>query len=110
MAPDEILLSADEGNTFTTAAQVPNGPIDSFAAATGSVAVASGQGPLYRTTDGGASWKPVDAPSAAWSYLGFTDATHGVAIGDFGGGDHQQWRLYYTINGGKSYHLVSIGP
>ena len=109
MAPDEILLSSDEGNTFTAAAQVPDGPINSFAAATGSVAVASGQGPLYRTTNGGASWKPVDAPAANWTYLGFTDATHGVAIGAFGSGNQQDYRLYYTIDAGRSYHLVSIG-
>ena len=109
MAPDEILLSDNLGATFRTTAQVPNGPINSFAAASGSVAVASGQGPLYRTANGGASWKPVDAPSAGWTYLGFTDPTHGVAIGEFGGGKQQQYRLYYTTDAGKSYHLVSIG-
>ena len=110
MAPDEILLSSDEGRSFTAAAQGPNGPINSFAAATGSVAVASGQGPLYRTANGGSSWRPVDAPPADWTYLGFTDATHGVAVGDFGSGGHHQYRLYYTTDAGKSYHLVSIGP
>ena len=62
MAPDEVLLSADSGNTFTAAARVPDGPIDAFAAATGAVAVASGQGPLFRTTNGGASWTRVKAP------------------------------------------------
>lgn len=109
MAPDEILLSPDLGNSFTTAAQVPNGPIGAFAAASGTVAVASGQGPLYRTADAGASWTPVDAPSAGWSYLGFTDSTHGVAIGNFGSGGHQQTRLYYTTDAGASYHLVPFG-
>jgi hypothetical protein len=110
MAPDEILLSANSGNTFTTAAQVPDGPIDSFAAATGTVAVASSQGPLYRTGDAGASWSRVKAPSANWNYLGFTDATHGVAIGGFGKGGQQDHRLYYTTDAGVSYHLVTIGP
>jgi photosystem II stability/assembly factor-like uncharacterized protein len=110
MAPDDILLSSDSGNTFATAAQVPNGPIDAFAAASGTVAVASGQGPLYRTGDGGASWTRVKAPQANWTYLGFTDATHGVALGEFGSGNNQSYRLYYTITGGKSYHLVPIGP
>ena len=110
MAPDEVLLSHDLGRTFRAAAQVPNGPINSFAAASGSVAVASGQGPLYRTSNGGRTWKPADAPSGGWTYLGFTDRTHGVAIGDFGSGGHQQFQLYYTINAGRSYHLVSFGP
>ena len=110
MAPDEILLSSDSGNTFRAAAQVPNGPIGAFAAASGNVAVASGQGPLYRTTDAGASWTRVTAPSADWTYLGFSDPTHGVAIGNFGTGGHQYAQLYYTTDGGASYHFVPIEP
>jgi photosystem II stability/assembly factor-like uncharacterized protein len=110
MAPDEVLLSTNSGNTFTTAAQVPDGPIDSFAAATATVAVASGQGPLYVTTNAGASWAPSAAPPSNWTYLGFTDATHGVAIGEFGSnGSIKDGRLYYTIDGGASYHRVPIG-
>jgi photosystem II stability/assembly factor-like uncharacterized protein len=110
MAPDEVLLSTNSGNTFTTAAQVPDGPIDSFAAASGTVAVASSQGPLFRTGNAGASWARVKAPPANWTYLGFTDATHGVAIGGFGKGGQQDYRLYYTTDAGVSYHLVTIGP
>jgi hypothetical protein len=110
MAPDDILLSTNSGKTFATAAQVPDGPIDAFAAASSTVAVASGQGPLFRTTDGGASWSSVAAPSAGWTYLGFTDATHGVALGNFGTGRRQDSRLYYTTDAGASYHYVPIGP
>ncbi len=110
MAPDDILLSTNSGNTFTTAAQVPNGPIDAFSAASSSVAVASGQGWLYRTTNSGGRWIAADAPSANWTYLGFTDATHGVALGDFGTGRRQDSRLYYTTDAGASYHYVPIGP
>ena len=68
------------------------------------------KGPLFRTTDGGASWSRVAAPSAGWTYLGFTDATHGVALGNFGTGGRQDSRLYYTTDGGASYHYVPIGP
>lgn len=110
MALDEVLRSTDSGNTFAPAANVPDGPIDAFAAASPTVAVVSGQGPLFRTTDGGASWSPVAAPSAGWTYLGFTDATHGVALGNFGTGGRQDSRLYYTTDGGASYHYVPIGP
>jgi photosystem II stability/assembly factor-like uncharacterized protein len=110
MAPDVILLSTNSGNSFSSAAQVPDGPIDSFAAATAAVAVASGQGPLFHTSDAGASWTPVSAPAANWIYLGFTDATHGVAIGGFGKGGQQDYRLYYTTDAGASYHRVMIGP
>ena len=109
MAPDDIVLSRDLGDHFATAAQVPNGPIGAFAAASGSIAVASGQGPLYRTTNSGTSWRKVKAPLGNWTYLGFTDATHGVAIGEFGSGKRQQFRLYYTVDAGASYHFVPIG-
>ena len=110
MAPDEVLLSTDSGNSFRTAAHVPDGPIGAFAAASASVAVASGQGPLFRTADAGGSWTRVAAPSANWTYLGFSDQTHGVAIGSFGTGGHQYSKLFYTTNGGLSYHYVPIGP
>jgi hypothetical protein len=110
MAPDEILLSTDAGNTFHAAAQVPDGPINTFAAADGSVAVAAGQGPLFRTANGGAGWTRVAAPAGNWTYLGFSDPTHGVAIGSFGSGGHQYSKLYYTTDGGASYHYVPIGP
>lgn len=109
MAPDDIVLSRDLGNSFRTAAQVPDGPINAFAAASGTTAVASGQGLLYRTTDSGARWRRVRAPLGDWAYLGFTDATHGVAIGVFGGGRQQDRRLYYTTDAGRSYHFVPIG-
>ncbi len=120
MAPDEILLSSDSGSTFRTTSQVPDGPLGTFGAASGNAAVVSTQGPLYRTTNGGASWTPVTVQSAPgapvanlpanWTYLGFSTPSHGVAIGNFGTGGHQDLRLYYTIDGGASYHFVPIGP
>ena len=75
-----------------------------FGAASGSTAVVGGQ-QLYRTSNGGANYSPV-GPSGiqSWSYLGFTDSTHGVAVGFTG----SNWRLYYTTDGGLSYHLVPI--
>jgi photosystem II stability/assembly factor-like uncharacterized protein len=60
------------------------------------------------TSDGGSSWSPVRAPVADWAYLGFTDATHGVALGIFGSDGRQVWRLYYTTDAGASYHYVPI--
>ncbi len=32
-----------------------------------------------------------------------------MAIGEFGNGSKQNDRLYYTIDGGASYHPVPIG-
>jgi len=108
MAPDQVLLSTNSGNTFTAAAQVPDSPIDAFGAASGAVAVAAGQGPLFRTADGGGTWARVRAPSGDWTYVGFSDPTHGVAIGIFGSGVHQHSALYYTTDAGVSYHRVPI--
>jgi photosystem II stability/assembly factor-like uncharacterized protein len=76
-----------------------------FAAASATSAVV-GDTTLYRTADGGAGYRAIAAPAglSAWQYLGFTDATHGVAIGAFGRRD----RLYYTTDGGQTYHPVAI--
>ena len=56
---------------------------------------------LYVTGDGGAHYTSTGPPAIGFTYLGFTDATHGVAVGD--------GRLYYTTDGGQSYHRVTIG-
>ena len=110
MAPDDVILSTDSGASFNSTAAVPDGPLQAFAASSASSSVAAAQGPLMRTVNGGATWMQADAPSAAWTYLGFTDSTHGVAIGNVGTGGRQDWRLYYTIDAGASYHYVPIGP
>ena len=76
-----------------------------FAAASATTAVVGAQ-QLYRTGDGGESYTAVTGPTGitSWQYLGFTDATHGVAFGSAG----SQERLYYTTDGGVSYHPVAI--
>jgi photosystem II stability/assembly factor-like uncharacterized protein len=78
-----------------------------FAAASSTTAVYGWQR-LYRTVDGGAHWSAVPTPAGVtqWRYLGFTDSTDGVALGWFGGPSSE--RLYYTTDGGASYHRVSI--
>ncbi len=43
-----------------------------------------------------------------WQYLGFTDATHGVALGYQGTEIPSHERLYYTTDGGLSYHVVPM--
>lgn len=76
-----------------------------FGAATSTAAV-YGYRQLWRTSDAGAHWRAVPGTRDAlwWTYLGFTDATHGAALGEFQGGS----RLYYTTDGGASYHRVPI--
>jgi photosystem II stability/assembly factor-like uncharacterized protein len=105
--------SADGGAHFETAtgsgaARLPELPNSAaFGAASPTTAV-TGFKQLYRTTDGGATWSTVPTPAGVsdWSYIGFTDETHGVAVGYLGTGRTQA--VYYTTDGGASYHPVPI--
>ncbi len=85
---------------------LPNSAV--FAAASNTTAVVGYQ-QLYRTSDAGATWTPT-GPSgiAQWTYIGFTDSTHGVALGYVGSVSQSNERLYYTTDGGQTYHLVAI--
>ncbi|MGI8572671.1 MAG: WD40/YVTN/BNR-like repeat-containing protein [Solirubrobacteraceae bacterium] len=105
--------SSDGGRRFTAPgpgsgeagiAPEPNSAV--FAAASDTTAVLGYQ-QLYRTTDGGATYSPVAPGGFTWRYLGFTDSTHGVALGYPAGGS-PIGRLFYTAHGGASYHLVPI--
>jgi hypothetical protein len=103
--------STDSGAHFspTTGPSMPNSAL--FAAASPTTAVL-GANRLYRTTDGGGHYAPVSdiGGITAWQYLGFTDATHGVAIGYVGSSPTPgNERLYYSSDGGATYHLVSTG-
>jgi len=109
MAPDDILLSTNSGNTFTTAAEVPTGrSTRSLLLPLSGCRLRAGAGCTAPRTRAAAGSQAA-APSADWTYLGFTDATHGVALGNFGTGGHQDSRLYYTTDGGASYHYVPVG-
>ena len=109
----EVWRSTDFGASFQSATAGPpgTGPGEqansaAFAAASSTTAVVGSQ-QLYRTADGGASYTPVGPAGITWwQYLGFTDATHGVALGEYG--SQRAARLYYTTDGGLTYHLVPI--
>ena len=66
---------------------------------------------LFRTTDGGDHYSAVaDVPAVtAWQYLGFTDPSHGVAVGYVGTPSAGKERLYVTSDGGATYRLVTSG-
>ena len=80
-----------------------------FAAASGTTAVVGYQ-QLYRTGDAGAD---LDAGRAAgiaeWAYLGFTDSdARGRARLRSGSIAPANEQLYYTTDGGQTYHLVPL--
>jgi photosystem II stability/assembly factor-like uncharacterized protein len=107
-----VWRSADGGRTFATAgAGLPELPNSSAFGSASETTAAVGYKQLYRTTDGGSSWSQVSGPRGItwWQYIGFTDPTHGVALGYVGTQQPSNERLYYTTDGGASYHLVTIG-
>jgi hypothetical protein len=107
-----VWRSTDGGASFSPAISpgrdlgLPNSA--AFGAASGTTAVVGYQ-QLYRTADAGATWTPV-GPSgiAQWTYIGFSDTTHGVALGYVGQIAAGNERLYYTTDAGQTYHLVSL--
>jgi photosystem II stability/assembly factor-like uncharacterized protein len=106
-----VWRSTDFGKNFVTAhgsglPPLPNSAV--FGVASDTTAVVGYQ-QLYRTSDAGATWTPT-GPSgiAQWTYVGFTDSTHGVALGYVGSVAQANQRLYYTTDGGETYHLVAL--
>jgi len=113
-----VWRSTDGAATFDTAdpsgrLSLPNSA--PFAVASASTAVV-GYRQLYRTGDDGATYAPVkitQSPAAggevvAWAWLGFEDSAHGAALGYVGAVAPANERLYYTIDGGQTYHYVPV--
>jgi photosystem II stability/assembly factor-like uncharacterized protein len=82
-----LLLSHNGGRTWSTGGAAPRGGQTSGLSAASThtfvVAATSGASYLYRTADGGRTWKTVftdDGGGAPLTDLGFTDPTHGVAV------------------------------
>jgi hypothetical protein len=113
-----VWRSTDAGATFDTAEpsgrlSLPNSAL--FAAASASTAVVGYQ-QLYRTDDDGATYAPVkitqspasDSQVVAWEWLGFTDQTHGVALGYVGSVAPGNERLFHTIDAGQTYQYVAV--
>jgi photosystem II stability/assembly factor-like uncharacterized protein len=107
-----VWRSTDNGVHFTIAAGsgtslgLPNSA--AFAAASATTAVVGYQ-PLYQSSNAGVLWHRVGPTGITqWADLEFTDATHGIGLGYLGTVAPANERLYYTIDGGQSYHLVPL--
>jgi hypothetical protein len=103
--------STDSGARFQ-AVHGPGQPNSALFAAASPTTAVLGADKLFRTTDAGAHYALVRSVGSvtAWQYLGFTDATHGVAVGYVGASPTpSDERLYYSADGGATYHLVLIG-
>ncbi|MBV9802916.1 MAG: hypothetical protein JO130_07000 [Solirubrobacterales bacterium] len=108
-----VWRSSDGGAHFTvgagtgTSLPLPNSA--PFAAASSAVAVVGAQTMIYRSDSSGALWSQVEPSGISqWAYLGFTDSTHGVALGYVGSVAPANERLFYTTDAGQSYHLVPM--
>jgi photosystem II stability/assembly factor-like uncharacterized protein len=108
-----VWRSTDNGAHFTVAAgtgtslHLPNSA--PFAAASSEIAVVGDQPMMYRSDNSGALWSQVGPSGVAqWAYLGFTDATHGVALGYLGSLAPANERLWYTTDAGQTYHVVPL--
>jgi photosystem II stability/assembly factor-like uncharacterized protein len=106
-----VWRSTDSGKNFVTAhgSGLPPLPNSAVLGAASDTTAVVGYQQLYRTSDAGASWTPTGPSGVAqWTYVGFTDATHGVALGYLGSIAPANQRLYYTTDGGQTYHLVPL--
>jgi photosystem II stability/assembly factor-like uncharacterized protein len=107
-----IWRSSDDGRSFAQPAaregspSLPNSAV--FAAASDSTAIAGFQD-IERTTDAGRHWHvvgPKPRTNIVWSYLGFTDAAHGVGIVMNNAGRKTRFALWATSDAGAHWRRV----
>jgi len=72
--------------------------------------VAAGDGQLYRTADGGATWKILALPETTNSYLGFSDARRGWLMTPMSRPAGQPVHLYATEDAGESWKKLPDPP
>jgi photosystem II stability/assembly factor-like uncharacterized protein len=112
-----VWVSDNNGRTFHDptkregVGEYSNGVV--FAAASNTVALVAYQ-ELQRTTDTGRSYSTVGPTHLAsksgdfiWTYLGFTDPRHGVAVGAPNDG-LDAGQLWITANAGKNWRRIAI--
>ncbi len=112
--PSEIVRSTNGGKTFSAAGPLRAAGTGEVSAASSTTAIVLGSSAtthgsvstLFRTTDGGLTYGPVDPPHLGWESLGFTDATHGLGLAH--PTSNSALRLYASADAGRTFHAVPI--
>lgn len=111
-----VYRTSGAGAPWTLAGRPPNGG-DGGEISAGSdssivIATYSGASLLYRSTDGGRTWKTVlteDDGGAGWSDLGFTTSTDAVVVhGPAVGGSQRPGRVLLSEDGGSTWQAAGF--
>jgi hypothetical protein len=104
-----LYASSDGGKTWQLLPQLPNAgkPASLAAGAGGLVVIATSEG-IEVSRDGGASWQVTlpagQGPPGGFSYVGMTDASHGVAVP----ADSALHEIWFSTNGGRTWQPSTV--
>jgi hypothetical protein len=104
-----LYASADGGKTWQRLPQLPDAgrPASLAAGAGGLVVIATSEG-IEVSRDGGASWQVTlpagQGPTGGFSYVGMTDASHGVAVP----ADYALNEIWFSTNGGRTWQPSAV--
>jgi hypothetical protein len=96
-----IYVSPDGGqNWHQQGSLTVDGTATSLAASTGGVMALATSHRIEASSDGGATWRPVQhGPAGGFSYVGLTSPTQGVAVP----ADASHQAVWFTFNGGQAW-------
>lgn len=105
-----VLATTDGGTQFAPRTAVPETPKAGGSSDPGALAFltadkgfATSGGRIFRTLNGGSSWRAIEPSGPALNRLWFSDAQHGFAVGQAG-------RFLRTDDGGETWAAKSVAP